>query len=124
MNLPSNVEAADGGTFGLDLLDLIANREKLIVIDAADIDGPPGFFIKLSHDDLAGQVSSLSLHDVGLVELLAVAKKLKLMPSRIVIFAVKPASIEPGLDLSPSVSAALPLLIRAILDELNSRELP
>ena len=38
MKVPSNVELVDGGTAGLDLLDVVADRRKVIVIDAVQAD--------------------------------------------------------------------------------------
>ena len=38
INLPREVEVVDGGTAGADLLDVICNRRKVIIIDAVDAD--------------------------------------------------------------------------------------
>ena len=40
--LPDAVEVLDGGTSGMDLLDMVAERDCLIVADAVNVDGPAG----------------------------------------------------------------------------------
>ncbi len=42
MRLPDDVELVDGGTAGADLLDVLAERRKVIVIDAVQADCEPG----------------------------------------------------------------------------------
>ena len=42
MELPATVEVFDGATAGVDLLDVLADRRKVIVIDAVQADGPCG----------------------------------------------------------------------------------
>ena len=39
--LPAGVERADGGTAGADLVDLLADRRKVIVVDAIEGAWPP-----------------------------------------------------------------------------------
>ena len=52
MRLPDNVELVDGGTAGADLLDVLAERKKVIVIDAVQADCEPGTVLKFTADDL------------------------------------------------------------------------
>lgn len=42
MNIPDNVEIVDGGTGGYDLLPLMMNRERIIIVDAMKYDDAPG----------------------------------------------------------------------------------
>src|SRR5512140_3669686 len=78
MELPENVEICDGGTGGAALLDIVANREKLIVIDTVDADVEPGTVLKMNARDLANEnKQSISLHEFGLVETLFAAAQLK-----------------------------------------------
>ncbi len=48
MDLPDGVEVVDGGTAGADLLDVIAEREKVIVIDATDVNAEPGGIVRFT----------------------------------------------------------------------------
>lgn len=119
--LPPDVEVVDGATAGFGLLGLLANRRKVIVIDAIMADEQPGTVLRLSPEDLLpppGQ--SLSLHDVGLLEALAAARQLGESPHEVVIFGVQPQVIECGLELSPALAGLVPRIIELVLAELDS----
>ena len=119
--VPPGVELVDGGTSGADLVDLIADRRKVIVVDAIDAGAEPGTLFRLGPDDLApDEGESISLHQLGLVESLLIARYLNCPPREVVIFGVQPHSIAPGLELSPQLSAVVPRVIRAVLAELDA----
>ena len=62
MELSDGVELLDGGTGGADLLDIICDRRKLVVIDAIGAGLPSGSIVRLTPDDLQanpGQIRSL-----------------------------------------------------------------
>lgn len=50
--VPEGVEMVDGGTCGMDLLDLIAGRDHLILVDAVATGGPPGTVVRLEGDEI------------------------------------------------------------------------
>jgi hydrogenase maturation protease len=118
--LPSNVELFDGATAGLDLLDVLADRKKVIIIDA--IKGPyePGTVLRLGPEDLVPEeAENVSLHDIGLLETLTVAKQLGIAPREVVILGVMPKALGWGLSLSREIDRLLPKLIQLILAELS-----
>ena len=121
MGARPGVELFDGGTSGIDLLDVIADRRKVVVIDAVDGDFEPGTVLRLSPDDLASRtVQDASLHDIGLFETLAMARHLGVAPDEVVIFGVKPETIEWGLELSPRIAELIPRLIQQVIAELEA----
>ena len=120
--LPDTVELLDGGTFGADLLDEIANRRKLIVLDAMGTDAAPGAVLRLSGADLWQEQEALSLHEFGLVETLKMARQLGCAPAEVVVFGVQPQEIALSLELSPAVAAAIPRLVEQILAELAAEK--
>lgn len=118
--VPEGVELFDGGTFGIDLMDTIASRRKVIVVDAVDAEGKPGTIFKFGGQDLAARGdASLSLHDVGLLETLLMARQLGCEPKEVVIFGIKPKTIRPGLKLSREVAAAVPKVVELVMEELR-----
>jgi hydrogenase maturation protease len=121
MELPGDVELCDGGTGGADLIDIIANRSKLIVIDTIDAEVEPGTILKMGAGDLAGQgKESISLHEFGLAEALFAAAQLKCSPKEVVIFGVKPFEIAYGMELTPPIASLIPRLINLALAEANA----
>ena len=121
--LPDGVELYDGGTFGIDLLDTLANRRKVIVIDAVRADAAPGTVLRFTAADLAQrEEADLSLHQVGLCETLAMARQLGCAPEEVVIFGIVPATLEAGLEVSPQVAAVMPKVVELVLAELDNRD--
>lgn len=120
ISLPGGVEVLDGGTSGADLIDSIAGRDKVIVIDATLAEGDPGTVYRFTIDDLIRKTSSLgSLHEFGFVETYLMAKQLGCAPREVVIFGVQPAEIEFGLDLSAIVQRQVPELLKLVVEEAN-----
>ncbi|MBN1254134.1 MAG: HyaD/HybD family hydrogenase maturation endopeptidase [Deltaproteobacteria bacterium] len=117
--LPPGVEVIDGGTYLMDLLSVIQEAERIIVIDALRGGEKPGTIYRLSPDDLMGETERpLSLHQVGLLEVLGMARQLGGSPQAVII-GVEPKEISWGMELTPEVQARLPRVIDAIFEELK-----
>jgi len=118
--LPREVEVIDGGVAGIGLLDYFRQSSKVLLIDAADMNLNPGAVVRFSPQDIRDQARSrkLSAHDVGVLEVLELAKSLGEYPPEVVIFGIQPKEIAWGTDLSPEIEAALPEVIEAILKEI------
>jgi hydrogenase maturation protease len=115
-----DVEFVDGGTFGPDLIDIIANRRKVIVVDAVQAEGKPGTVLRFGAKDLASKTdASVSLHEVGLLETLLMAKQLGCAPQEVVILGVIPQDISPGLEMTAEVTAVVPKVIALVREELR-----
>jgi len=118
---PDGVEVVDGGTFGPALVDVLADRERVVVVDAVEAEGEPGTLFRFGADDLAAPAGpGLGLHDVGLPQALDMARQLGCAPREVVIIGIKPGAIEPGLDLTPAVAAAVPKAVDLVLRELGA----
>jgi len=117
--LPAEVEVYDGGTFGIDLIDTIAGRRLCLVIDAVQADAPPGTVLKFGPEEMAAkETRDMSLHQLGLLETLSMARQLGCAPAAVVIFGVVPKDMAPGLDLSAEVAAVVPKVVDLVLEEL------
>ena len=124
--LPEKVETLDAGTGGLDLLHLIEGRDRVIIIDAADLDRgtgqvAPGELVRFTPNQvhLMEAGDRLSFHHAGLAEVLALARALDRPLPPIVVFGVQPQDVGWGQGLSPEVEAKLPALIEAVLQEID-----
>ncbi|HAK95288.1 MAG TPA: hydrogenase maturation protease [Planctomycetes bacterium] len=117
--LPPGVETLDGGTSGADLLDVIAGRRRLIVVDAVDADAAPGTIVRFTPEELAADPArTVSLHEFGLLETLAAARLLGCAPDDVVVIGVQPKDVHAGLALSEEVAAALPRAVAAVVAEI------
>lgn len=122
---PPEVKLLDGGTLGLDLLPHLENIDKLVIIDALDMQESPGRVFRLEGDSVPRAFASkLSVHQMGIQDLLAVAELQGHLPGTLVVWGVQPESIEIGIDLTPAVAAALPEVLDGIARELRSWNCP
>jgi hydrogenase maturation protease len=121
MNLPDEVELFDGGVLGLDLLEHMEDRERVIIIDAVQGGEEPGTVYRLTRKDIdMGKTRLLSsLHEIDLPYVLNVAA---LMGKHIepVIIGVEPKDISVGLELSPEIEAKIPEVIEMVMKEIDS----
>lgn len=116
--LPENVEAVDGGTLGLSLLDLLEGVSKLVIVDCLNAGAEPGDIFRFQPDDITvNQKVDLSFHDLGLLEVLTMAKVLGTLPET-VIFGVQPDKLDWKIGLSEKIEAKLPTLIDLVKKEL------
>jgi hydrogenase maturation protease len=117
--LPDDVEVVDGGTQGLGLVNVMEGRQRVILVDAADVGRVPGQFVRFALDEahLRGDDQPLSVHAAGLREALLLAQALGALPDQVIIFGVQPAKIDWDDALSPEIEATLPALVEAVLAE-------
>lgn len=114
------VRLLDGGTLGLDLLPYLEDVDNLLIIDALETQAPPGEVSRLEGDEVPRAFASkLSVHQMGVQDLLAVAELQGHLPARLVVWGVQPQSVEVGLDLTPTVAAALPDVVQGVVTELQ-----
>jgi len=122
LELPDGVTVVEGGTAGLGLIGLMEGYQRVIIVDAADMGHPPGRVVRFTPLEAQFKTAEapLSLHQIGLGEVLALAEALEVAPAELVIIGIQPSRIEGGVGLSPEVEGAIPQIIRIILDELDA----
>lgn len=117
--VPDGVTLLDGGTLGLDLLPYIELADSLLIIDALEMQAAPGSLFRLEGDEVPRAFASkLSVHQMGLQDLLAVAELQGYAPHKLVVHGIQAGSIEMKLELSTEVAGAMESLNRAIINEL------
>ena len=136
IRLPGDVELVDGGTAGADLMDVLADRRKVIVIDAVQADCEAGTVLRFTADDIARprplhkggarpDEIGMSLHKLGLREALTMTKKLGCALEDVVVFGIKPKDISCGLELSEEIATSVPKVIELVLQEIaNAKRHP
>lgn len=114
------VACLDGGTSGLGLLSYIREYSHLIIVDAVSASGEPGSVIRIPGDKIQGfpSLKSSSAHQIGVKDLLAIARFEGLSPD-VVVIGIVPRDISAGLELTPEAQEALPRAAEAIREELE-----
>ena len=137
-SLPEGTELFDGGTAFYALTGELANFDKLVIVDAVNGGQPAGTIYRLelkeilegARQDGTSRHSSLSLHDVGVIEALMLERLAEqtssaprqangLSSAEVVIIGVEPARVELSMELSPTLKERLPTLVQIILGELS-----
>jgi hydrogenase maturation protease len=115
------IRLIDGGTLGLDLLPHLEDVEYLLIIDALDMRDKPGQLFRIEGEDVPRAFASkLSVHQMGLQDLLAVAELQGHVPTKLVVWGVQPECIEMGTDLTVTVESAVEPVVQKILNELQA----
>jgi hydrogenase maturation protease len=110
----TGADLMDGGTGGFHLLGFIQSYGKVVIVDAS-LDQYPAGNIRILHPKYAKDFPhQLSAHEIGLRDLLDAAFLLGNMPEiHLVAVSVKDFQ-ELGMDLSPVVEAAIPLVVEKV----------
>jgi hydrogenase maturation protease len=119
--LPESVPLVEGGVYGIDLLTYLEGRDKAIFIDAIDAGEEPGAVFRFSPREVrrSQETPAVSLHDLGLYDLIAAAQLMEQCPEDIIVIAVQVKSMETGMELSREVRDSLPHVHRLVLEELG-----
>jgi len=122
MEIGEGVELIDGGTSLLDFLPEAEDVSKLIIVDAIKLGGKPGKTYKICVDDslLRGAKGMTSLHQLGVVETLAIAQKMGKLPHTVII-GIEPKDIGYGLELSPEIEREMGKMVNLILNEVRDK---
>lgn len=118
-----NVEYLDGGTLSFTLSEPIENADALIVVDAAELGAEAGAvrcYQDKAMDDFVGGNRKRSVHEVSLIDLLAVAYLTERLPKRRALVGIQPASVDWGDQPTQKVADAIPTAGRQILDLIEA----
>ncbi len=120
-NLP-DVTCLDAGTLSFTLAEDIGAADALIVFDAARLNAAPGTVQLLEGQAMDDFVRSgkLTVHEVGLTDLLDMARMTGDLPERRALVAIEPAEIGWGLELSAEVAAAMPKAVAIAQDVVRT----
>lgn len=117
--LPPEVVLRDGGTWGLRLLPDVEDADRLLLLDAVDVDAPAGSVVVLERDRLPRFLSQkLSPHQVGVRDLLALAELRGTLPEETVAMGIQPTRVELGSEVSSESRDALDRLVERVVDRL------
>ncbi len=118
--LPPGTRIVDGGTLGLDLLGMVRGSRGLVLVDAARLGGRIGEVRALDAADIdaaGGARDGGAGSAVG--ELLAVARLMDWLPTRVAVIGIEVAAVDVGVHLSPPVAGAIPAAVTAVRRELR-----
>lgn len=107
---------------GLNMLDLLADYDRAIIIDAIKtVRGRVGQIYRLEPEAFAATQHTANPHDVNFATALELGKRLALpLPQQITIFAIEVADTTTfSEECTPDVRQAIPVCVKMILEELQ-----
>ena len=121
-----NTDVKDTCVAGLNLLELIAGYDKVIVIDAIMTKGGEvGEVCRLEPENLVKTVHpTTSPHNASLASVIEIGRKFLAgqMPGEIVVFAVNIQEVtEFSEEMTEKVKEAIPKVVNLVLEELGTR---
>ena len=113
----NHVTCLDGGTLSFVLADAIAEHDNLIVVDAARLGEAAGTVRCFEGADMDRYLTGnrCSVHEVGLTDLLDIARLSGTFPEHRALIGVQPHSLEWGEALSERVVPAVGSAARQVL---------
>ncbi len=108
-------------TQGVDVawLDAWTAFDAVFIVDAVAADQSPGAIQRW--DAVAAPLPAARLrgstHDLGLGELVELARTLGRLPHRLIVYGIEGATFDPGCGLSPPVTAAVARVAQRIVQE-------
>ncbi len=105
----------DAGTLSFSLLPYIEATDAMLAIDAADIDSPAGsigLFEGPAMDEFLLSTRRRTVHEVGLIDLLDMARLRDCLPRRRALLCIQPSRIDWSETLSAPGADALPEAVR------------
>lgn len=111
---------ADGGTWGMNLLPLIEDADRILFLDAIDAGVEPGAPLTLERERLPRYVATkLSPHQIDLKEVLALAELRGTLPRYAVAVGLQPSVVEMSTELSEPVRARLDEMVDLAVGRLE-----
>jgi hydrogenase maturation protease len=108
----ADVEFLDGGTLSFTLAGPIEDADSLIVIDATQLQASPGTVRVFEAEDMdrfLGSHRKSSVHEVSLMDLMAIARLVEALPARRALIGIQPEYLDWSDALTPTVARAIPM---------------
>ncbi|MDX2182880.1 MAG: HyaD/HybD family hydrogenase maturation endopeptidase [Gemmatimonadaceae bacterium] len=119
--LDASVSVHDGGTWGMQLMPMIEDAERVLFLDAIDRHEAPGTVIRLVGDEIPATLATMiSPHQLDLREVLAMTRLRGTFPSEAVAIGVQPETTETRVALSPAVAARVEDVVLAAVAQLRA----
>jgi hydrogenase maturation protease len=105
----------------LSLLAQFAGASKIVLVDALMSGAPPGTVSRYAVSPNKNPLDSIpGLHSLDLRDMFDIATQTGLLTCPVTIVGVEPKDLSPGEGMSPELVRAVPKVLSAVVDEVNS----
>ena len=118
--LPENVTLLEAGTVSHQLIPMLHEIDRLIVIDVVEAGDTPGSLFRFSPDDMRFSTEQrVSLHQISLIDVLHMAELTGSKPQTVIIGVQPKDTTTWSLELSDELKAVIPRVKELIFEELR-----
>jgi hydrogenase maturation protease len=105
---------------GAALIEAWHGADRVILIDAARSGAQAGtiHYLNANAETLPRQLFNASTHAFGVIEAIEIARALKQLPLRVIVYAIEGRCFDMGAALSPEVERAARRVAERIIDEM------
>ena len=117
---PASVQVLDGGTLGMELLRFVTGTKKLLVIDSINSNEAAGTMFRFANEAVMAHFQEkLSVHEVGIQDVLALLQVTGRPIPEVVVIGAQPYAVTAGVGLTDEMAALLPEMECQALAELQ-----
>ncbi len=110
----------DAGTTGTDLLPYLEEHDRIIILDAVEFEQEPGFIGSIENDDILARLTTkMSMHHMGITDVLSTAKLLDIVPSQLFLLGMQPKDLSVGMELTEEIRKRLPRMLEVAIMKLE-----
>ena len=114
--LPGDIDYIEMGTGGIDLVHILADYDRVVIIDAAEFGGQPAEVRKFRPSEVKTlKTQGYSLHDWDLFTSLEISKRMGELPDDIWVVSVQMVDASPVDHMPPQVEAAVEEMVEMVL---------
>lgn len=119
--VPNGVGIVEASGEGAELMAAWEGSDTVVVIDAVQAGGAPGRVYRLdAHaEDIPRAFFNYSTHAFSVAEAVELARALRSLPPRLILYGVEGRIFDAGEGLSPGVEQAVDRVARRVLDDLS-----
>ncbi len=119
-DFPKTVNTFEIGVASMDLLHVLGDLDKAMIIDAVHFGGPPGDFRFFTPKDVESLQESRGPHTTNILDVLELSEEMGELPEEIIIMGIEPEDTSFGEDLSHSLEEKFPELVEYLDDKVRS----
>ena len=115
-----DIAIIDGGTTGTDLLPYLEEHDRIIILDAVEFGQEAGFIGSIENDDILTRLTTkMSMHHLGITDVLSTAKLLDIVPSQMFLLGMQPKDLSVGMELTEETKKRLPRMLEVAVMKLE-----
>lgn len=122
INIAGTIDIIDGGTAGIDLLDILPEYQRVLVVDAVkeDITGSNTIrLLSINSIMSRNDESNFSIHDLDVTSTIGLMKALNITIPAITIVGIPAIDISPRMGLSEECLGHIPVAIKLIVEMIR-----